>query len=143
MINKIRILMILLATSVAVYAGYSFLVKFKSVPENVKVRISKEGVDVEIKNFQVIHENEGRKEWELKAKSAQINQADETTKMRQVEFIFINENDRKFQVFADSGILQNKTKDLDLEGHVKMIIESAMIGERFKSRSAPSPNPQP
>ena len=132
MINKLRILMLLLAVFVAGYAGYSFLSKFKTTAEDIKVSITKEGVDVEIKKFKVIHEGAGRKEWELKADIAQINQTDETTKMSNVEYIFINKNNKKFMVYADSGVLQNKTDDLNLEGHVKMVIESALVKDRFK-----------
>ena len=132
MINKLRVLMLLLAIFVAGYAIHTFLSKFKATSENIDFRISKEGVDVEIKKFKVIHENSGRKEWELKADIAEINQQNETTKMSNVEYIYINRNNRKFKVFADSGILKNKTNDLNLEGNVKMVIESAILKERFK-----------
>ena len=135
--------MLLLAVFMAGYAGYSFLSKFKGSVEDVKFHISKEGVDVEIKNFKVIHEGMGRKEWELNAELAQINQADDTTKMQNVEFVFINENNREFRVFADSGILQNKSNTLDLEGNVRMLIESALIEERFKGNPTPSSQPEP
>ncbi len=143
MINKIRILMLLLAVFVAGYAGYSFLSKFETTSEDIEVRITKEGVDVEIKNFNVVHENSGRKEWELKADVAEVNQSTNTTSLSKVEFIYINENDRKFKVYADSGILQNETNDLNLEGHVKMVIESALVRDRFKNKSEPLNQPKP
>jgi len=136
MVNKIRILMLLLALSVAGYAGYSFLSSFETTAEDVEVRITKDGVDVEIKKFNVVHENSERKEWELKADVAQINQSTNTTTLSKVEYIYINENDRTFKVYADSGILQNETNDLNLEGHVKMVIESALINDRFKNKPA-------
>jgi len=136
MVNKIRILMLLLALFVAGYAGYSFLSSFETAAEDVEVRITKDGVDVEIKKFNVVHENSERKEWELKADVAQINQSTNTTTLSKVEYIYINENDRTFKVYADSGILQNETNDLNLEGHVKMVIESALINDRFKNKPA-------
>ena len=132
MINKLRVLMLLLAISVVGYATYSFLSKFKATSENIDFRISNDGVDVEIKNFKVIHEKLGRKIWELKADIAEINQKNEITKMSNVEYIYITKNNRRLKVFADSGILMNKTSDLNLEGHVKMVIESAILKERFK-----------
>ena len=87
--------MLLLAIFVAGYAIHSFISKFKAIPENTDFRISKEGVDVEIKKFKVIHESSGHKEWELKADIAQINEQNETTKMTNVEYIYTNRNNRK------------------------------------------------
>lgn len=135
--------MLLLAVSVAGYSGYSFLSKFKTSVEDVTIHISQDGVDVEIRKFRVIHESSGRKEWELKADVAQINQSKGTTKMSNVEYVFINKDNKKFQVFADSGILYNKTNDMHLEGHVKMIIESAILEDRFKNKPAVKPQPKP
>ena len=133
--------MLLLAIFVVGSAIYSFISKFKAIPENTDFRISKEGVDVEIKKFKVIHESSGRKEWELKADIAQINQQNQTTQMTNVEYIYTNRNNRKFKIYADSGILKNKTHDLNLEGHVKMIIESAVVKERFKKKTITKPQP--
>ena len=47
----------------------------------------------------------------------------------------LNKDNRKFKVFADSGILENKNNNLNLEGHVKMVIESAIVKERFKKKN--------
>ena len=100
MIDKIRTLMLLIAVSVSGYAGYVFLSKFEATSENIDVRITKEGLDVEIKKFKVIHEKLGRKEWELKADIAEINQKNETTKMSNVEYIYIN---KKFEDYSPVG----------------------------------------
>ena len=135
MINNLRVLVLLLALSVAGFAGYSFLNKFnRSVEhENEGVQINKEGVDVEIKNFKLEHKKLGFKDWELKAKQALINNEKGETQMQEVEIIFVKKNNRTFQIFADSGILKNKTNDLSLEGHVKMLIDSTLARERFNS----------
>ena len=134
MINKLRALMLLIAIFVAGYVIQSILSKFQTTSENIDFRITKEGVDIEIKKFNVIHENSGRKEWELKADIAKINQKDETTKMKNVEYVYINKNNKKFKVYADSGVLKNKTNDLNLEGNVRMVIESALVKERFQKK---------
>ena len=137
MINNLRILVLLLALSVAGFAGYSFLNKFNHSSESEEIHINKEGVDVEIKNFKLEHKRLGHKDWELKARQALINREKGETQMQNVEIIFMNKNDRKFRILADSGILKNKTNDLDLEGHVKMLVDSALGRERF------SPGPEP
>ncbi len=137
MLNNLRILVLLLALSVAGFAGYSFLNKFNHSSESEGIHINKEGVDVEIKNFKLEHKKLGHKDWELKARQALINREKGETQMQDVEIIFMNKNDRKFRILADSGILKNKTNDLDLEGHVKMLVDSALGRERF------SPGPEP
>jgi LPS export ABC transporter protein LptC len=82
---------------------------------------------VHIEKFKVVHEKSGHKDWELKADFAQINKKKETTKMKNIEYIYINENQKKFKVYADLGTLSNKNNDLDLEGNVRMLIERAII----------------
>ena len=135
--------MLLLAVTVTGYFAFSFLTKFKATSENIDFNITTKGVDVKIKKFKVIHENLGHKEWELKADIAEINQANNTTKMKNVQYVFLNKNNRKFKVYADSGILMDKTNDLILEGHVKMIIEDAFIDERFREEATPKMHPKP
>ena len=135
MIEKIRTLMLLIAISVAGYGGYIFLSPFQVTSENIDVKLDEDGLDVKIKNFKVIHENSGRKDWELKADLAQINQKKEITKMNNVEYIFFDNEMRKFKVSADTGTLMNKTNDLDLEGNVKMLIETEILKEQFANDS--------
>ena len=142
MLNNLRILFLLLALSVAGFAGYSFLSKFNHSSEGEGIYFSKEGVDVEIKNFKLEHKKLGHKDWELKARQALVNRKKGETRMLDVEVIFVNKNDRKFRIFADSGILRNKTNDLDLEGHVRMLVDSTLGRERFSPRSEP-PSSQP
>ncbi len=138
MLNNLRILVLLLALSVASFAGYSFLSKFNQSSESEEIHFIKEGVDVEIKNFKLEHKKLGHKDWELKARQALVNREKGETQMRDVEIIFVNKNDRKFRIFADSGILKNKTNDLDLEGHVKMLVDGALGRERFSPGSEPA-----
>jgi len=138
MLKNLRILVLLLALSVAGFAGYSFLSKFNHSSENEKIHFTKEGVDVEIKNFRLEHKKLGRKDWELKARQALVSHEKGETQMQNVEIIFMNKNNRKFRIFADSGILKNKTNDLDLEGRVKMLVDSALGQERFSPGSEPA-----
>jgi len=143
MIEKIRTLMLLIAISVAGYGGYIFLSPFQLTSENIDVKLDEDGLDVKIKNFKVTHEKLGRKDWELKADLAQINQKKEITKMNNVEYIFVNNEMREFKVHADFGTLMNKTKNLDLEGNVKMSIETEIIKEQFAKDSTSKQNLKP
>jgi len=135
MIEKIRTLMLLTAVSVVGYGGYIFLSSYQVTSENIDVKLGEDGLDVKIKNFKVTHESLGRKDWELKADLAEINQKKEITKMKNVEYVFVNKEMRRFKVYADSGTLMNKTNDLDLEGNVKMLIETEILKEQFANDS--------
>ena len=119
--------MILMSLFTLGYAGYNYFSAYKATTKNIDLRLTKEGIDVQIEKFKVVHEKSGHKDWELKADFAQINKKKETTKMQNIEYIYINENQKKFKVYADLGTLSNKTNNLDLEGNVRMLIERAII----------------
>ena len=131
MVKIIQSFMLLISFFTLVYAGYNYFSTYKATTENIDLRLTKEGVDVHIKKFIVEHEKSGHKDWELKADFAQINKKKETTKMQNIEYIYINENQKKFKVYADSGTLTNKTNDLNLEGNVRMLIERSIAQENL------------
>ena len=134
-IEKIRTLTLLVAISVLGYGAYFFLSTFKTTSESIDIQFDDDGLDVKIKNFKIEHENSGRNDWELKAALAQINQKTETTKLNNVEYVFINDEMRKFKAYADFGTLSNKTNDLSLEGNVKMLIETGIIKEQITNNT--------
>ena len=134
-IEKIRTLTLLVAISVLGYGAYFFLSTFKTTSESIDIQFDDDGLDVKIKNFKIEHENSGRNDWELKAALAQINQKTETTKLNNVEYVFINDEMRKFKAYADFGTLSNKTNDLILEGNVKMLIETGIIKEQITNNT--------
>jgi len=142
MSEKIRILMLLIAVSVLAYGGYIFLSTFQTSSENIDVKFDKDGLDVRIKNFKVKHDSSGLKDWELKADLAQINQKEETTKMNNVQYIYIDDNKREFKVFADFGTLKNDTNDLTLEGNVKMSIATALAENKIGNNSISKNKPK-
>ena len=135
MIEKIRTLTLLVAISVLGYGGYVFLSTFQTTSESIDIQFDDDGLDVKIKNFKITHENSGRKDWNLMAELAQINQKTETTKLNNVEYVFINDEMRKFKAYADFGILSNKTNDLSLEGNVKMLIETGILKDQMTNNT--------
>jgi len=135
MIEKIRTITLLVAISVLGYGTYFFLSTFKTTSESIDIQFDDDGLDVKIKNFKIVHENAGRNDWKLKAVLAQINQKKETTKLNNVEYVFINDEMRKFKVYADFGTLSNKTNDLSLKGNVKMLIETGIIKEQITNNT--------
>ena len=133
MIEKIRTLMLVIAISVICYASYIFMSTFKATSDSVDINFDEDGLDVKIKNFKVIHENSGRRDWELKADLAQINKKQETTKMNNVQYTFVNNEMRKFKVFADFGTLLNKNNDLELKGNVRVLVETDIIKNQLSN----------
>jgi LPS export ABC transporter protein LptC len=131
MVKIIQSFMLLISFFTLVYAGYNYFSTYKASTKNIDILLTKEGIDVHIEKFKVVHEKSGHKDWELKADFAQINKKKETTKMQNIEYIYINENQKKFKVYADSGTLTNKSNDLELEGNVRMLIERTIINKNL------------
>ena len=140
MIEKIRTLMLFIAISVICYASYIFMSTFKATSDSVDINFDEDGLDVKIKNFKVIHENSGRRDWELKADLAQINKKQETTKMNNVQYTFVNNQMRKFRVFADFGTLLNKNNDLELKGNVRVLVETDIIKNQISNNALSKKN---
>ena len=135
MIDTIRKALLLLVLGIIGIVGYYFFENINTSVEmgNIKVKVMKDGVDVEIENFKVTHEVKGVKEWELKADLAQINNATELTQLQNVEMTLHKEDNRKYVISADSGVYKEKTKDVNLSGHVKLVGSAAMLMDRLSS----------
>lgn len=98
------------------------------------VKFSDSGIDVEIENFEVTHEVYGRKDWELKADSAQIDHKDKLTYLKNVRVKYYLENDQTFWVSADKGTLRHDTNNFELEGHVKLTTFAGSMIRKFRDR---------
>ena len=93
MINVVRIILLIIALGVVSLAGfYLYQVKYNKVEiGDVKFKILDEGVDVEIQNFKVTHEVQGKKEWILKAGLAQVSNHENITRLKDVEMIEVKQ----------------------------------------------------
>ena len=135
MVKIIQSLMLSIAFITLGYGGYNYFSTYKATTENIDLRLTKEGIDIHIEKFKLVHEKSGHKDWELKADFAQINKVKETTKMKNIEYSYTNKNQKKFKVYADMGTLINKTNDLSLEGNVRMLIEKSIIQENLEGKT--------
>ncbi len=126
-IEKIRALALIATIFIIGYGGYIFLTTFQATSESIDIKFNDDGIDVKIKNFKIVHDNSGRKDWELQAELAKINQNKKTTTLNKVEYVFFKDDMKKIKVYADFGTLMNKTNDLSLEGNVKMLIQTDII----------------
>ena len=134
MINNFRKALLLVVFGVIGLAGFYFLKNINTSIEtgNVNIKVMGEGIDVEIENFKVTHENKGVKEWELKAGLAQVNNKQDLTKLRNVEMVLHKGEGKQYIISADSGIYKNKTKDVSLDGNVKLLGSADGLKKRLQ-----------
>lgn len=130
--NKIRWFLLLSSIGLLFTLGYMFKTNFKEFSGPLKVKLSKTGVDIEIENFHVTHKVLGRKKWELKASLAQINTKDKITVLKEVELILHHDNNQRATIYADKGTLYEATKEVDLQGHVRLISNSEILKADYR-----------
>ena len=126
-----------MALSIIGLAGFYF---FKTLDTsinigNVKLKVMEKGVDVEIENFLITHENKGVTEWELKADLAQIDNQQDLTKLQNVEMTLHKNGSKQYVISAESGIYKKTTEDVSLEGNVKLVGPSEGFKQRLSSNS--------
>ena len=133
--NVIRIILLIIALGVISLAGFYFYKVQNSKVETgkIKVKIMEKGVNVEIENFKMTHEEKGIKEWILNAVLAQVNNKENVTNLKGVEMIIPKGQNRSYVITAESGTYQNTSKDIVLVGHVKLIGDAESLAERFNS----------
>lgn len=107
----------------------------------IQITLTESGADISIQNFKVAHEVSGRKDWELKAESAEINNQKNLTYLKNVEMEMSLENQQKFWVKAEQGILNNKTNEFELEGRVRVTADAAQIVKKIHSTPEPEATP--
>ena len=90
MVNLIQSSMLLIAFLTLGYAGYNYLSTYQATTKNIDLRLTKEGVDVHIEKFKVVHEKSGHKDWELKADFAQINKKKDIKSIKLCIILTIN-----------------------------------------------------
>ena len=140
--NIVRIILLIIALGVISLAGFYFYKVQNSKVETgkIKVKIMEKGVNLEIENFKMTHEEKGTKEWILNAVLAQVNNQENVTNLKGVEMIIPKGQNRSYVITADSGTYQNTSKYIDLAGHVKLTGDGESLAERFNTKKADPSN---
>ena len=122
-----------MAFSVIGLAGFYFLKNLDTSINigNVKLKVMEDGVDVEIENFMITHENKGVKEWELKADLAQVDNRKNLTTLKNVEMTLHKGGSKQYVISADSGIYKKTTEDVSLNGNVKLVGPAEGLKQRL------------
>ena len=142
MINAVRIILLVIALGVLSLAGFYFYkVQNNEVEiEKIKAKIMEKGIDLEIENFKMTHEEKGTKEWILNAELAQVNNQENITNLKGVEMIIPKGENQPYVITAESGTYQNTSKNIDLVGHVKLTGDVESLAERFNTKKTISSN---
>ena len=136
MINIVRIFLLIIALGVLSLAGFYFYKVQNNKIEivNIKAKLMEKGIDLEIENFKMTHEEKGTKEWILNAVLAQVNNQENITNLKGVEMIIPKGENQPYVITAESGTYQNTSKDIDLVGHVKLTGDAQSLAERFHTK---------
>ena len=142
MINAVRIILLIIALGVISLAGFYFYKVQNNEVETgkIKVKIMEKGVNLEIENFKMTHEEKGTKEWILNAVLAQVNNQENVTNLKGVEMIIPTGQNQPYVITAESGTYQNTSKDIELVGHVKLTGDVKSLAERFHTKKAKPSN---
>jgi LPS export ABC transporter protein LptC len=129
MVDKVRKILLVLTLGILGLSCYHIFFKERVEVEDIVLKALDAGIDIEIENFEVVHEPKDGKKWELKADLAQINQEKDLTLLTNVELTIIKGDEQEFWVVADSGSIENGSQDVHLNGNVKMIGAAKMVKE--------------
>ena len=142
MINIVRIFLLIIALGVLSLAGFYFykVQNNKIETGKIKAKLMGKGIDLEIENFKMTHEEKGTKEWILNAVLAQVNHQENITNLKGVEMIIPKGDNQPYVITAESGTYQNTSKDIDLAGHVKLTGDVKSLAERFHTKKAQPSN---
>ena len=142
MINAVRIILLIIALGVISLAGFYFYKVQSNKVEigKIKVKSMGKGIDLEIENFKITHEEKGTKEWILNAVLAQVNNQENVTNLKGVKMIIPKGQNQPYVITAESGTYQNTSKDIDLVGHVKLTGDVKSLAERFHTKKAKPSN---
>ena len=138
-IRKILLGFILLLMTISAYSLIKSLNK-ESLPIETLKAIS-ENVDIEIENFKVTHEGLGDKKWEIKAKEAKVKNKENKIILTDVNVTLKSEENRKSTISADTGTINRKTKDIQLEGNVKFKADASNFFGQFENQDKESKKP--
>ena len=140
--NIVRIILLIIALGIISLAGFYFYKVQNSKVETgkIKVKIMEKGVNLEIENFKMTHEEKGTKGWILNAVLAQVNNQENVTNLKGVEMIIPKGQNQAYVITAESGTYQNTSKDINLVGNVKLTGDAESLTERFNTKKAKPSN---
>ncbi len=118
--NLLKRLLLLISITLAILITI-FAVKNKGkFLKSAGQSLTKTGIDISITKLHLIEEEEGKKQWELNAEKAEVINSKGITRMKNIQMSIFQKSEDNFSISADTGIIQNDTKDIELDGNIKV-----------------------
>ncbi len=106
--------------------------KWKAAKEEDIPKVSTLSADMQMEKIRFVEDKQGRKTWELEAKSAQQYQDQNIMTLEDVKVTFYSKDGRTFTVTGNQGKVYQDSKDLELSGDVTL---NSSDGYRLKTDS--------
>ncbi len=132
---RIKVAILLSIGLIALVVGISLWANFRGrkSPEEANLpKIATEGANSRIEKIRFVEEKEGRKTWELEAKSMQQYEAQNVMVIEDVRLTFFSKDGQTLTVTGKEGKFYQDTKDMELKGNV---IATSSDGYRMKTDS--------
>ncbi len=116
--RKIRGILLVILLLLAGSAAY-FLIRppaYRIQAENVSILGS--DADLSIDRMHVVQNKQGEKNWELWADTAKIYREKKLTKLESIRIRFYPQNGKPMDITADSGVMENDTRNIRVRGNV-------------------------
>lgn len=99
----------------------------ENIPE-----ISTEGADQRLEKIHFVEEKQGKKMWELEARTIHQYQAQNLLFLEEVKVVYYAKDGRSFTLTGDKGKVYQESKDMELTGNV---VFTSSDGYRLKTHS--------
>lgn len=117
-VNRVRSFLLLLLVSTAlILAGYIYN-NIDKLPQSISVDITMDGVNIGIKKFHLMEEEDGKKKWELEADEAWVIDSRNVTMLKDVQMTFFQREKEDTKLRADEGVVKDKIKKIEVQGNV-------------------------
>lgn len=142
--NNIRKILLGLILLLMTGAAYSLIMSLNKADLPVEtLKTLGKNVDIEIQNFKVTHDVLGDKDWEIKAKEAKVKNEQSQIVLTDVHVILSSEESRQSTISADTGTINQESKDIELEGNVKFKADASNFFGNSSKSDEPSAEPEP
>ncbi|CAI2718471.1 LPS export ABC transporter periplasmic protein LptC [Nitrospina watsonii] len=140
--NKIRKLLFVSILGLVLAFGANYYSSLENSPlPTVTLEKTENGVDVQIQNFKVENDLNGRKDWILKAKKATINNEQQVVKLNDVNVTYFLDAGHVSHISAEKGRMDQETNDIYLEGDVRFTAEIDDFIQDYMDRKRTPKNP--
>lgn len=123
-------LFFLLVVQIVIIAPKS--IQESSAPEPLEAERPDQQIEQSMKGAHMVETQDGAKEWELWAEDATRYRSTTTLTLNKVKALFFGKDGTTFTVIGDKGIVEEKTKNMQVEGNV---VTKSSNGYTFKTQT--------